>query len=89
MASEASRERTHKRGAPWHSRFLSRAALATPPKESLLAGYLESFIFLFFFFFTRSVCAITREVKPSADRKMIKHVTVDHYDIFAILVVYL
>ena len=54
MASEASRERTRKRGAPWHSRFLSRAALAwllaTPPKESLLAGYLESFIFLFFFF---------------------------------------
>ena len=84
-----SRENAQARGAPCtrvsFRVLLSRDFSRLPQMESLLTGYLESFIFLFFFI--RSVCAVTREVKPSPNRKMIKRVTVDHYDIFAKLVV--
>ena len=39
------------------------------------------------FFSPETFARLQREVKPSPDRKMIKRVTIEHYDISAKLVV--
>ena len=40
-----------------------------------------------YFIFTRNVCTVTKGGEPSPDRRMIKRVTIEHYDVFAKLVV--